>query len=90
VFNFNSTSLTVSTLIFIVSSSFWNLNFHFRSVAIPSNVMQVLKTERKQQLKYRMAIGENYQNYNFVCAWDEGRPLDPDYISKTFPKIREN
>jgi len=59
-----------------------------RSVAVPENVMEVLKAERKKQIEYRMILGETYKNNNFVCSWDDGRPINPDYISKTFPKIR--
>ncbi|WP_207708359.1 tyrosine-type recombinase/integrase [Senegalia massiliensis] len=59
-----------------------------RSVAVHENVMEVLKAERKKQIGYRMVLGETYKNNNFVCSRDDGRPMNPDYISKTFPKIK--
>lgn len=58
-----------------------------RSVALMDITIEALKEERKNQLERKLAYGEKYQDLNYVCCWDDGRPLDPDFISKKFNKI---
>ena len=32
-------------------------------------------------------MGDAYNDEGYVCAWDDGRPYDPDWVTKTFNKI---
>ena len=39
---------------------------------------------QKQNKEY---IGNGYDDSNFVCCWDDGKPLKVSYVSHTFSKI---
>ena len=45
--------------------------------------MGQLKEKKKQLCKEQQ---RGFQETDFVFAWDDGRPYNPDYISKLFKK----
>jgi len=56
-----------------------------------------LKHHKKEQLEYKIKLGDAYRDDDFVCAWQDGSPYRPHYISDAFrnavkslgyPKIR--
>lgn len=53
-----------------------------------SNYLQYYleKLERKQQ-KMKLICGKGYNNSKYICCWDDGRPVKPDYISQRFKAI---
>lgn len=59
-----------------------------RKISIAKDLVEILK---QYKIKQKTAIMENRKKYNdenFVCAWeDDGRPYDPLYIAKKFPKV---
>jgi integrase len=68
-----------------------------RKIVLLDYTIKVLKEERKKQLENKLYLGENYIDNNFVCCQNDGRPYDPDYISRHFlrkstsidiPKVR--
>lgn len=70
-----------------------------RSIPLPAFVIEELKrlktrqTEEKillgtaWQAKLREEMGENYKDPGFLFTWQDGRPVDPDYLSKHFRKL---
>jgi integrase len=54
-----------------------------RSVVLPATVMNILKHEYLTRYE-----GDNKDHgSDFVCAWEDGRPLAPDYITHEFEKL---
>lgn len=58
-----------------------------RNISLMDFTIKELKEHRKKQLEYKLLLGENYHDENFVCAWGDGRPMDPHYVSSKFAKL---
>jgi len=58
-----------------------------RTIAIPEMTAKALKEEWKRQAQNKLALGEKYNNQNYVVCWDDGTPYAPDYITKAFKKL---
>lgn len=58
-----------------------------RTLALMKTTIEELKHHKKNQLQNILALGENYNDDNYVCCWEDGRPIDPMYISKRFNKL---
>lgn len=52
-----------------------------RAVAVPENVMELLKEHRARQAEERLALGELYAPHNFVFAVAGGRPLHLGHLT---------
>lgn len=58
-----------------------------RIISVPKSVMDVAKNYRKEQLQYRMAIGDKWEGSNFVFIQSNGRQMHLDTPYNTFKKI---
>lgn len=60
-----------------------------RVIALPQNIIELLKLEKKKQAETRMLFGSKYDtSYDgFISVWEDGRFKEPDYVSKKFHKI---
>lgn len=58
-----------------------------RDIPIPSNLKAALLKEKDKQLENRKLFGNSYIDNDFVCVWDDGKPLSCNYVSKKFHKI---
>jgi len=58
-----------------------------RTIALMDSTIKALKEHKERQKQKKALLQENYKDENFVCAWDDGRPLDPMYVAKKFPKL---
>ena len=38
----------------------------------------------------KRSYGNSFVDNNLVCTWQDGRPIDPDYISTEFPLLCES
>lgn len=68
-----------------------------RSIAMMELTIKELKYHKRMQLKNKIKLGKTYDDQDFVCTWENGKPLKPHYISDLFrnyilkldyPKIR--
>jgi integrase len=55
-----------------------------RKIILLPFTIPILKLERKKQIQNKLQLGEIYDNRNFVCCMGDGRPYNPDYISRHF------
>lgn len=60
-----------------------------RTVQVPEGVVAVLRDWRKTQLRERLQAGPLWEDLDLVCTTPSGRPLDPDWVSKAFPRALE-
>lgn len=57
-----------------------------RSVTMPGFLADVLRKHKAEQNKHRLLSGQEYQNCDLVCCWEDGRPIDPDFFTRRFIK----
>ncbi len=58
-----------------------------RSMVLPAFVVRELKKVKAEQEKNKSIFGSEYKDFNLVCCWPDGSPLDPDWISCNFKKF---
>jgi integrase len=60
-----------------------------RPVFIDHETAELLREHRKVQLKVRLQAGEAWQDNDLVFCQGDGRPWNPDHVSKRFKKLAE-
>lgn len=58
-----------------------------RTVAIMPETVKILKQHKKKQKEHQLLLGESYHKSNFVCTWEDGRTIRPDYLTHTLKKL---
>lgn len=58
-----------------------------RSIPIPADVVEVLKAVRQKHRQGRLLFGPGYDPRGFICAWEDGRPFEPDWVGKAWRDI---
>jgi integrase len=84
----------------IKSNNGWVLYFHqpkskngLRIIPLPTEALNVLKKLKARQAaeELRLKLTGEYKNDGFVFTWEDGRMVEPNYLSKHFLKLmREN
>lgn len=55
-------------------------------IPLPGIVIAALRLESLRQKKNKLALGEAYNKYGFVWAWEDGKAHDPDYLYHAYQK----
>lgn len=58
-----------------------------RTIVLMDYTVQALKEHKKKQNEVKLMMGRAYNDQNFVCAWDDGRPYDPHYVGEKFAEL---
>lgn len=58
-----------------------------RTIYMPDVVIKALKEHKKKQAQNKLMLGQNYNDDDFVCCWDNGQPFRPDFITHAFTKV---
>ena len=58
-----------------------------RPVFLDHETAELLREHRKAQLKLRLQAGEAWQDNDLVFCRDDGRPWNPDHVTKRFKKL---
>lgn len=58
-----------------------------RNIPIPGDLVTELKKVSHQHKANRLAFGAGYDQRGFVCAWEDGRPLEPVWVGKEWRSI---
>lgn len=58
-----------------------------RMIALSPDAVEVLHGIRGKQMESQLKYGEVWENTGYVFTQADGSPVDPDMISKDFPKI---
>ena len=58
-----------------------------RLLPLNDTVRAILLTERERQEKYTAMMGCAYQGSGYVCVWEDGHAIQPNYITHMFGKI---
>lgn len=60
-----------------------------RKIYISETTMKILKQYKKEQLRYRLLLGDKWGNSERVFTTDDGRDMHPDTPTKIFNKIKK-
>jgi len=60
-----------------------------RDIPITDLARAALLAQQNAQAEAKNYYGDDYKNNNLVCCWDDGREIDPDYVSKKWGKVRK-
>jgi len=52
-----------------------------------ANVFQEFKRIKRKQAELKLQLGQVYNDQGYVFCWEDGRLVDPGYLSKHFKKI---
>lgn len=60
-----------------------------RDIPVPGPIISILQKYKDEQeaIKERLKIKDYNKNEAFVCAWENGSNIIPDYCTKTLPKL---
>lgn len=58
-----------------------------RDLPLPPQLELVLSNEYQKQRDNRIFFKDSYHDSDFICVWEDGRPMQCDYVSKKFKKI---
>ena len=58
-----------------------------RILPINDEIYEYLKKIKKKREDNRKIFGNCYCENDFVCTWDDGRPLAPEYLSRAFKRV---
>jgi integrase len=58
-----------------------------RLVALGPETVETLRRHRREQIKERLALGQEYKNSDLVCARIHGTPLDPAEVTAGFARL---
>ncbi len=61
-----------------------------RSIPIPKDVVEVLKAVQRQYKENKLSFGPGFDPRGFICAWEDGRPFEPDWVSKEWRRIKDD
>ena len=61
----------------------------YRSLPLTDDITKMLLSIREKQEKHKNFLGSSYDLNDFVFVWEDGKPILPNYLSKTFHKIVE-
>ncbi|MEA4921384.1 MAG: site-specific integrase [Clostridiaceae bacterium] len=58
-----------------------------RTMYIIPETKQYFLSLKEQQKHDKEVFGAEYHDGNHVCVWTDGKPLPPDYVTRTFKKL---
>ena len=61
-----------------------------RTLPLLPNIREYLLELQKQQNQDKLCFGDCYRDTEYICRWLDGRPLEPDYITRKFGRILLN
>lgn len=59
----------------------------YRTLPMIDKVYKLLTEQKKRQERNRAILGQGYWESGFVCTWDDGRLIQPDYVTRSFHKV---
>lgn len=58
-----------------------------RTLPLFTDVKEYLFKLKSEQERNKQTLGVQYSDNDYVCKWEDGRPITPDYLSHAFPKL---
>ncbi len=89
--NFESDTFTIESTVVrfseILEKNTTKNQASHRSYPMTPEIKQILLSIRERQQEMQELMGDSYIDSGYVFTWDDGRILNPDYVSRKFSKI---
>ena len=90
--NFTDCKISISNVVVMVGSnteerSIMKTKKSRRTLPLTNDMITYLKALKIQQNKNKLLLGQAYNDNDFICKWDNGRPFKPNYISQKFKEL---
>ncbi len=59
----------------------------YRTMPLTKDMETYLKALQAHQKQLKKLCGKEYHNSDYICVWDDGRPLEPDYVTSRFGRF---
>lgn len=59
----------------------------YRTLPLIDKVYTLLLEQKARQERNRAILGQNYIESELICTWNDGRLIQPDYVTKAFKKV---
>lgn len=59
----------------------------YRTLPMMDSIYATLSAQKERQKRNRAILGQVYIESDFVCTWDDGRLITPDYVTREFHKV---
>lgn len=59
----------------------------YRTLPMMDSIYMILSAQKDRQNRNRAILGSGYIESDFVCTWDDGRLIAPDYVTREFHKV---
>ena len=59
----------------------------YRTLPIPESVYQLLNAHKKKQNRMKQLLKDEYEDSDYVCTWENGKVIEPNYLTRTFHKV---
>ena len=59
----------------------------YRTLPITEKVMELLIKKRDEQNEYKQIFKKEYCCNDYICTWNDGHLISPNYLTRTFKKI---
>ena len=58
-----------------------------RVIPLPGDILAELKKHKKKQAEIKLQLGQAYNDQGYVFCWEDGRIIDPSFLSKHFKRL---
>ena len=59
----------------------------YRTLPMMDSIYRILSEQRERQKRNRAILGAGYIDSDFVCTWEDGRLINPDYVTREFHRV---
>jgi len=59
----------------------------FRTMPLTKDMEVLLRRLQAHQKQMKKLCGKDYHSSDYICVWDDGRPLEPDYLTSRFGRF---
>lgn len=56
-------------------------------IYLMDNVYKLLLDQKARQERNKALLGKAYVESDYICTWDDGRLITPDYVTRAFHKV---
>ena len=78
---------TITRVNTVVAKDYAKTDASKRHCALLPEIKEMFDQIRQEQERNKLLFGNKYRDTDYIFVWQDGRPITPDYLSKSFRKI---
>lgn len=95
VVDFNTNTITISHTVVrfgteVLCDDMVKADASFRTLPLTESIKEYLLKLKERQDTMQQLMGNCYNPNDYICTWDDGRPLAPDYLTRRFGVFLKN